>query len=243
MKMYYIVYLPEKLWLTGNYNKQFQCKSMFNGFTGPLRYSEKEAEADGEEHQKLLINAYPGLAKLVEKSWIRESQQVIEKEKRNTENTESKFNPPTVKIGDTEWMAENLAYDDGEGGIFVNSDNGEYYYTWEAAKRIAKKLGWRLPSDEDWNKACEACGGIKDDEKVWYTYNDCSLKERLNIKLAGYYNSGSYNSVGSSGYFWSVSERSSSNAWGRYFDTSASVTRNYYNKTYGYSLRLVKDSE
>ena len=237
MKMYYIVYLPEKLWLTGNYNKQFQCKSMFNGFTGPLRYSEKEAEADGEEHQKLLINAYPGLAKLVEKSWIRESQQVIEKEKRNTENTESKFNPPTVKIGDTEWMAENLAYDDGEGGIFVNSDNGEYYYTWEAAKRIAKKLGWRLPSDEDWNKACEACGGIKNKQG---DYENCSLKKELNIKLAGLYFSSSFQGIGSRCYFWSVLDNSSCGAWSRLFDTSASVTRLSGIKLRGYSVRLIK---
>ena len=244
--MYYIVYLPEKLGLTGKYNKQFQCKSMFNGFTGPIRYSEEEAEQDGEFHQRLLIAAYPELISLCNSNSNCEdskSLNIVPNKKVNiTPPTVPSFNPNTVTIGNTIWMAENLKYDDGGKGIFYNPENKEYYYTWEAAVRVAKKLGWKLPSDKDWNKACEACGGIKDDEKVWYTYDDCSLKESLNIKLAGYCYEGSYNPVGSDGYFWSVSEYSSSFAWYRHFDTSASIARYYEYKTCGCSLRLVKDS-
>ena len=174
---------------------------------------------------------------LTEIAELKGYNKVLEK---RTENTESNFNPPTVNIGDTEWMAENLAYDDGGNGIYYNSDNGEYYYTWDAAKRVAKKLGWRVPSDEDWNKACEACGGIKVNE--WNDYEKCSLKKKLNIKLAGYCDNGSCSNVGSYGYFWSVSEYSSTYAWRRNFGTSASVTRDNNLKTSGYSLRLVKDS-
>ena len=147
------------------------------------------------------------------------------------------FNPPTVKIGDTEWMAENLKYDDGGNGIYYNSDNGEYYYTWDAAKRVAKKLGWRLPSDEDWNKACEACGGIKNKQG---DYENCSLKKELNIKLAGLYFSSSFQGIGSRCYFWSVLDNSSCGAWSRLFDTSASVTRLSGIKLRGYSVRLIK---
>ncbi len=58
------------------------------------------------------------------------------------------FAPKTVKIYNTEWMAENLAIDDGKGGIFVAKD-GTHYYTLEAAQRIAKSLGWRIPSYQD----------------------------------------------------------------------------------------------
>lgn len=56
-----------------------------------------------------------------------------------------KFEPKTVKINNTEWMAENLAIDDGKGGIFIAKD-GTHYYTLEAAKRIAASFGWRIPS-------------------------------------------------------------------------------------------------
>ena len=167
---------------------------------------------------------------------------VLEKRKDGIQKPVStlEFNPPTVKIGDTLWMAENLAYDDDGKGIFYNPKNKQYYYTWSAAKRVAKKLGWKLPSDEDWNKACKECGDIKVNE--WDDYEKCSLKEKLRIKLVGYCYNGSYYNVGSNGYFWSVSEYSSSSAWYRYFGTSASVTRDYDLKEYGYSLRLVKDS-
>lgn len=166
----------------------------------------------------------------------------IEQERSNKEiescdiEKSDTFNPPTVKIGDTEWMAENLKYDDGEGGIFINSDNGEYYYTWEAVVRVAKKLGWRLTSDEDWNKACEACGGVKDD---YCGYSKCSLKEKLNIKLAGYYYN-DFRYVGSEGDFWS-SEKSIISAWRRCFDTSSSVKKYSNPKIYGFSVRLIKE--
>ena len=155
------------------------------------------------------------------------------------EKTDDTFNPPTVKIGDTEWMAENLAYDDGEGGIYINPDNKEYYYTWEAAKRVAKKLGWKLPSEEDWNKACEECGGVKD---KYEGYDKCSLNKKLDIKLAGCYINGFYD-LGSYGYFWSSSENSNSLDWYRYFDISSSVIRSSYNKNGGFSVRLVKEIE
>jgi len=50
----------------------------------------------------------------------------------------------TIKIGNQTWMAENLAYDDGKGGITV--EDGNYYYTWDAAMRIAESIkGWKLP--------------------------------------------------------------------------------------------------
>ena len=161
----------------------------------------------------------------------------------NIEKTEERSNKTsysTVNIGGKIWMAENLAYDDGGDGIYYNQKNKEYYYTWEAGNRIAMKLGWRLPNDEDWDNACEECGGIKVNK--WDDYKNCSLKNKLNIKLAGTYYNGSYYAVDSYGYFWSVSEYSSSNAWYRGFDTSASVTRLNGIKTVGYSVRLVKDS-
>lgn len=61
------------------------------------------------------------------------------------------FSPKTVKIYNTEWMTENLTVDDGKGGIFVAKD-GTHYYTLEAAQRIAKSLGWRIPS---YREMCE----------------------------------------------------------------------------------------
>lgn len=143
----------------------------------------------------------------------------------------------TVQIGNKLWMAENLAYDDGGDGITYNPENKEYYYTWDTTKRVANKLGWMIPSEEDWNKACEECGGIKDNEG---DYNNCSLKEKLNIKLAGYYCNDFYN-VGSNGHFWSSFEGFISTAWHRDFDSNSLVTRNYDIENYRLSVRLMKE--
>ena len=109
-----------------------------------------------------------------------------------------KFEPKTVKINNTEWMAENLAIDDGKGGIFVAED-GNHYYTLEAAKRIADSLGWRIPSysemyelayvsgckhGECWSSAIKSTSG-------WFTdadgtsYNGTN-KLGINIEPTGY---------------------------------------------------------
>ena len=50
------------------------------------------------------------------------------------------FNPKTARIGRQAWMSENLAIDDGGEGIYYNEKNGQYYYTWDAAIRVAKSI-------------------------------------------------------------------------------------------------------
>ena len=65
----------------------------------------------------------------------------------------------SVRIGGQVWMSHNLQMPaDPENGIYVV--NGETYFTWEAAVRVAKSYGngWRLPSREDWTKLADACG-------------------------------------------------------------------------------------
>jgi len=58
-----------------------------------------------------------------------------------------------VEIGNQWWMSENLAIDDGEGGISSQLINGklEYRYTREAAMRISSRInGWHLPTQSEW---------------------------------------------------------------------------------------------
>lgn len=153
------------------------------------------------------------------------------------------FNPETVQIGNQLWMTENLKYDDGGDGIIYNPENGEYYYTWDAAMRVAKKLGWKLPSVEDWNKTAEECESEcvnPDEDDIGYRdYEGGNLKEKLKVKLAGHYY-GSFDSVGSYAHFWT------SNSYGvyayyKYFFTDSSIGSNYDDKNYKFSVRLIKD--
>lgn len=146
-----------------------------------------------------------------------------------------------IVIGAQTWMKENLAVDDGGKGIYFNEKNGEYYYTWEAAVRIAKSIpGWHLPTDEEWVEAAEACGATPGSDG-YYTGVE-KLKSKLNISLTGYRNSGSFYYVGSNARFWTATENSSTYAYYRRFSTGASMDSYSNDKTYNaYSVRLVKD--
>ena len=76
--------------------------------------------------------------------------------------------PTGIVIGNYTWATTNLEYDDGGEGITIIDNvtsNGvnmgtQYYYTWEAAVRIASKIpGWHLPSLEEFNSLVSYCGG------------------------------------------------------------------------------------
>ena len=154
----------------------------------------------------------------------------------------------SVKIGNQEWMQENLAIDDGGDGIIYNPDNGQYYYTWDAAMRIAKAIqGWHLPSVEEWNAAAEACGATvadnkwKDDPYLRDYEGTENLYDKLRVLPVGGYFGGSFYDVGSYAYFWSATEDDSNRAYNRRFDTSGTMSQDSDLKDAGFSVRLVKD--
>ena len=158
------------------------------------------------------------------------------------------FNPNTVTIGGQTWMAENLAISDGGVGITYNPDNGQYYYTWDAAMRVAKSIpGWHLPSAEEWNAAAEACGAevVDNDYKDDPYMRDYEGTEKLYVSLSvlpvGYCDVGSFVDVGSYAYFWSATEGNSYYAYYRVFDTSGTMYLHVGYNGDGLSVRLVKD--
>ena len=158
------------------------------------------------------------------------------------------FNPGTARIGRQAWMQENLAIDDGGEGIYYNEKNGQYYYTWDAAMRVAKSIpGWHLPSAEEWNAAAEACGATVVDNKwkddpYMRDYKDTkNLYDKLRVLPVGYYRGGSFYSVGSCAFFWSATEYYSYYAYCRGFVTSDTMNQGTSSKDCGFSVRLVKD--
>ena len=113
--------------------------------------------------------------------------------------------------------------------------------------------GWHLPSDDEWTEledyittdgysgtegtALKATGG-------WTSNGNGTDIYGYSAFPGGYrnYNSGTFNNAGSYGDWWSSSENGGTYAYYRYlFYSSADVGRYSYYKSYGFSVRCVRD--
>ncbi|MDR1759546.1 MAG: fibrobacter succinogenes major paralogous domain-containing protein [Fibrobacter sp.] len=151
-----------------------------------------------------------------------------------------------VEIGAQTWMAKNLNYAAASGNwCYKDGDsNCKTYgrlYDWETARNVCPD-GWHLPSGEEWTVLVDFAGGLGIALKSatsWDGTDDYGFNA-----LPGGYRSygGSFGDIGSNGYWWSASEGSSSNAYSRFMGSDiAIVSESNDNKSYGYSVRCVKD--
>ena len=159
-----------------------------------------------------------------------------------------------VQIGNQIWKSKNLAIDDGQGGIYtqtVNYGQGnvvEYYYTWEAAVRIAASIpGWHLPTLAEWNTLATSVGGSTTaGTKLKSTYGWKNNGNGTNdygfaAFPAGIWNSSSFSFLGNNVYFWTNRSASDTVAFCYYISTGESMKSGSYTKSRGYSVRLIKD--
>ena len=128
-------------------------------------------------------------------------------------------------------------------------------YNWHAVKHLNDNRstlcpGWHVPTTSEWDALATAVGGtstagtkLKASGVSWASSWGGTDDYGFAALPAGSRYSGSFNDVGSSAYFWTATENSSSSAYDRYFVTGASVGSSYNDKTsYALSVRLVKDS-
>jgi len=108
--------------------------------------------------------------------------------------------------------------------------------------------GWHLPSDAEWDELFTAVGG-KDSAGVklkstsgWYKNGYGSDSYGFGVLPAGgRYRDGNFDYAGYSAYFWSSTENGSFYAYDCHFYYGEFVSRGYYDKDYGTSVRCLRD--
>ena len=161
----------------------------------------------------------------------------------------------SVTIGSQTWMSKNLAIDDGQGGIMTRtvnygqSDVVEYYYTWDAALRVADTIeGWHLPTDAEFGTLVESVGGYSTaGTKLKSTYGWRGIGNGTDdygftALPAGYYWS-NFSVTNEEGWFWTANESGESNATLRQCRWNwNNLESNYIDKTVYMSVRLIQDT-
>lgn len=173
-----------------------------------------------------------------------------------------------VDIGNQTWMAENLNYvgKNGDAGICYNNDTSSCrisgaLYTWSEVMAGSQSSssapsniqgicpnGWHVPSDMEWGTLIAYVGAdsarIKLSSKsAWSNSGNGTDQYGFTVlPTGGRFNAGTFNFLGYDANFWSSSESGTSNAWVRDFGyDAADVTRDNFDKSYGFSLRCIKN--
>jgi uncharacterized protein (TIGR02145 family) len=167
-----------------------------------------------------------------------------------------------IDINSQTWMAENLNYETAISWTYNNDPaNGNIYgrlYTWEEALTVCPS-GWSLPSDDQWKQMEMALGMSRSeaDDIGWRgTDEGKKMKSTSGWNLSGNgTNSSGFNAIpggrlserfihfGKGAAWWSSSEYSGTDAWGRgrSYDYDQSFRGHNNPKTSGFSVRCLKD--
>ncbi len=186
----------------------------------------------------------------------------------------------TVRIGNQEWMAENLRvskYNDnmtipeetdnvawselttGAWCWYNNDSNNELiygkFYNWHAVN-TAKLCpsGWHVASDEEWTILSDYLGGLpiaggkmkQAGTVLWQSPNTGASNESgFNGLPTGFRNiTGVFFNIGLNAYWWTSTESTFNTDWANYrtiSNTGENLSRLSFEKTYGYSVRCIKD--
>lgn len=128
-------------------------------------------------------------------------------------------------------------------------------YNWYAVndKRGLAPNGWHIPSDKEWTVLTDYLGGefeaggkMKNNSSSWNNNGDGTTNESGFSGMPGgfRYEYGTFNNIGDYGFWWSSSEEVAdiNDVWCRNLgrDTN-SIRRNDGNKSYGFSVRCIRD--
>jgi len=154
---------------------------------------------------------------------------------------------------DAEWKGAGENKQPAWCYYYNDPSNGTKYgklYNWYAVndpRGLAPK-GYHIPTDAEWTKLSDYLGGSGAGTKMkstsgWKNDGNGNNSSGFSGLPGGSRSSnGTFNNVGSYGYWWSSTENTTTSAWCRnlyYFD--GGVSRDSYYKQYGVSVRCLRD--
>jgi uncharacterized protein (TIGR02145 family) len=112
------------------------------------------------------------------------------------------------------------------------------------------RVGWHIPTDAEWTALEESIGkdaGTALKSKEGWKYDGNGADEygfRVLPSGRRYYDGSTFYNRGTNAFFWSSSAYDASYAWIRDFNYSrAAVYRGHYYRSYGFSVRLIKNKK
>jgi uncharacterized protein (TIGR02145 family) len=216
----------------------------------PAAYVKQQNEAAAVAAKKAAEDAAAAEAARKAAEDAARAAEVEAKKESMTDNRDDK-SYKTIKIGSQTWMAENLNYEaEGSKCYGNNPSNCDMYgrlYNWETAREACPQ-GWHLPSDAEWTTLTDYVSPSPETKlKAMSGWNNNGRDTYGFAALPGGFASsdGSFDTVGSFGFWWSSTQINATNAYNRYiYGSSSNVSRNRnysVNKSYYYSVRCVKD--
>lgn len=169
------------------------------------------------------------------------------------ENLDFKFSGLAIGQGSSSSEPRANYYQNNEATYGVNGNKYGLLYNWIAVKYLEDHKselipGWHVPTTTEWDALATAVGGsgvagTKLKSTTGWSSGNGDGSYGFAAFPAGRQSSGSFNDLGIDTYFWTATEDSSSYAYSCYFDAGASMYSYNFNKSNGYSVRLVKDSQ
>ena len=111
--------------------------------------------------------------------------------------------------------------------------------------------GWHLPSDAEWSKLIDFHGGwnvaggkLKETGTTHWNSpnNEATNSSGFSALPGGWYNGSVFNTLNYYCYWWSSTQNSPSHAWFlNLYHSSGNISHYFNNKTFGYSVRCIKD--
>ncbi len=158
-------------------------------------------------------------------------------------------------------FTDGLTWGSLSTGAYCNYDNDTNkantygkLYNWFTINESSKLCpeGWHVPTDIEWTALTDYLGGeriagnkLKEAGTAHWVVSTGATDESGFTALPGGYRTyfdGSFTDIGFFGYWWTATEDNDSNAWARsIFTINSDVSRIYYDKTLGFSVRCLKD--